>query len=89
MSKDDNGHGLLHKAVYYGQRELVDYLLEKYPETLEVKDWVSLFFYKVAVYSLLKMYILCIYYKALWWTAKPSQGIYEKTIPPSFIAYFI
>ena len=44
MSKDDNGHGLLHKAVYYGQRELVDYLLEKYPETLEVKDWVSLFF---------------------------------------------
>ena len=44
MSKDDNGHGLLQKAVYYGQRELVDYLLEKYPETLEVKDWVSLFF---------------------------------------------
>jgi hypothetical protein len=32
---------MLPKAVYYGQRELVDYLLEKYPETLEVKDWVS------------------------------------------------
>ena len=44
MSKDDNGHGLLHKAVYYGQRELVDFLLDKYPETLEVKDWVSGFF---------------------------------------------
>ena len=44
MSKDDNGHGLLHKAVFYGQRELVDFLLDKYPETLEVKDWVSKFF---------------------------------------------
>lgn len=40
LSKDDNGLGLLHKAVYHGQREVVDWLLEKHPETLEVKDWV-------------------------------------------------
>ena len=40
-SKDENGHGLLHKAVYYGHRDIVDWLIEKYPEALEVHDWVS------------------------------------------------
>jgi hypothetical protein len=40
VSKDENGHGLLHKAVYYGFRDIVDWLIEKYPETLDVKDWV-------------------------------------------------
>ena len=39
LSKDDNGLGLLHKAVYHGHRDIVDWLLEKHPETLEVKDW--------------------------------------------------
>ena len=41
LSKDDNGLGLLHKAVYHGHREIAEWLLEKYPECLEVKDWVS------------------------------------------------
>ena len=41
LSKDENGHGLLHKAVYHGHRDAVDWLVEKYPEALEVKDWVS------------------------------------------------
>ena len=43
LSKDDNGLGLLHKAVYHGHREIVEWLLEKYPEALGVKDWVSQF----------------------------------------------
>ncbi len=43
VSKDDKGHGLLHKAVFYGNREIVMWLLERYPETAEVKDWVSLY----------------------------------------------
>ena len=41
LSKDDNGLGLLHKAVYHGHREIVEWLLEKHPETLKVSDWVS------------------------------------------------
>ena len=41
FSKDDNGLGLLHKAVYHGHREIAEFLLEKYPEVMEVKDWVS------------------------------------------------
>ena len=40
-SKDDNGHGLLHKAVFHGHKEIVHWLVEKFPETAEVKDWVS------------------------------------------------
>ena len=39
-SKDDNGHGLLHKAVFYGHKEIALWLVEKFPETAEVKDWV-------------------------------------------------
>lgn len=39
LSKDDSGLGLLHKAVYHGHREIVEWLLEKHPECLEVKDW--------------------------------------------------
>ena len=41
VSKDENGHGLLHKAVFHGHRDIVDWLIEKYPESLEVKDWVK------------------------------------------------
>ena len=41
LSKDENGHGLLHKAVYHGHRDIVDWLVEKYPESMEVKDWVK------------------------------------------------
>ena len=41
ISKDENGHGLLHKAVYFGHRDIAEWLLDKYPETNEVKDWVS------------------------------------------------
>ncbi len=42
VSKDENGHGLLHKAVFHGHRDIVEWLIEKYPESLEVKDWVKL-----------------------------------------------
>ena len=42
VSKDENGHGVLHKAVYYGHRDVVEWLVEKYPETMSVKDWVSM-----------------------------------------------
>ena len=41
ISKDDNGHGILHKAVFHGHREIVEWLCDKYPETMELKDWVS------------------------------------------------
>ena len=42
VSKDENGHGLLHKAVYHGHRDIAEWLVDKYPETMSVKDWVSL-----------------------------------------------
>ncbi len=41
VSKDDKGFGLLHKAVYMGHKEVAQWLIEKYPETAEVRDWVS------------------------------------------------
>lgn len=41
VSKDDNGHGLLHKAVYLGHRDVAAWIVDKFPETAEVKDWVS------------------------------------------------
>lgn len=41
VSKDENGHGLLHKAVFHGHRDIVEWLIEKYPETLDMRDWVS------------------------------------------------
>ncbi|TRY79118.1 hypothetical protein TCAL_09905 [Tigriopus californicus] len=41
ISKDDQGFGLLHKAVFLGHRDIVHWLLDKFPETMEVKDWLS------------------------------------------------
>ena len=58
ISKDENGTGLLHKAVYYNHRyiricpsiqfemhsfcrDIVDWLVEKYPESMGVRDNVS------------------------------------------------
>ena len=35
------GHGLLHKAVFLGHGEVARWLVERYPETAEVRDWVS------------------------------------------------
>ena len=40
LSKDENGHGLLHKVVYFGHRDIYDWLANTYPETLETRDWV-------------------------------------------------
>ena len=40
LSKDENGHGLLHKVVYFGHRDIYDWLAKTYPETLETRDWV-------------------------------------------------
>ncbi len=42
VSKDDNGHGLLHKAVFLGHKEVALWLLDRFPETAEVRDWVSI-----------------------------------------------
>ena len=40
LSKDENGHGLLHKVVYFGHRHIYDWMMKQYPETLETRDWV-------------------------------------------------
>ncbi|CAL4087373.1 unnamed protein product, partial [Meganyctiphanes norvegica] len=37
-SKDQQGVGLLHKAVLHGHKSIVDYLIADYPETLDVTD---------------------------------------------------
>ena len=39
--KDENGTGLLHKAVYYNHRDIVDWLIDKYPDSMGVRDTVS------------------------------------------------
>nr|XP_045618251.1 uncharacterized protein LOC123770450 [Procambarus clarkii] len=36
--KDAQGVGILHKAVLHAHRDIVDYLIEDYPETLDVTD---------------------------------------------------
>lgn len=41
MCKDRAGAGLLHKAVFRSQREVVDWLLTNYPDTVHLKDRVS------------------------------------------------
>ena len=46
VSKCDTGHGLLHRAVYHGHRDIAAWLLDKFPETAEVKDWVSQNFFR-------------------------------------------
>jgi len=58
VSKDENGHGLLHKAVFHGHRDIVEWLIEKYPETLDVRDWVSHLHYPhiYMIYLLLNLY---------------------------------
>ena len=40
-SQDENGTGLLHKAVYYNHRDIADWLMDKYPESMSVRDNVS------------------------------------------------
>ena len=32
---------MLHKAVFLGHGEVARWLVERYPETAEVRDWVS------------------------------------------------
>ena len=39
--QDENGTGLLHKAVYYNHRDIADWLMDKYPESMSVRDNVS------------------------------------------------
>ena len=39
--QDENGTGLLHKAVYYNHRDIADWLMDKYPESMTVRDNVS------------------------------------------------
>ena len=41
MQQDENGTGLLHKAVYYNHRDIADWLMDKYPESMTVRDNVS------------------------------------------------
>ncbi|KAK9881639.1 hypothetical protein WA026_017161 [Henosepilachna vigintioctopunctata] len=38
LSKDENGVGLLHKAVYYDLKDIYKYLIEKFPHTVSQKD---------------------------------------------------
>ncbi|XP_054287924.1 uncharacterized protein LOC129003650 [Macrosteles quadrilineatus] len=38
LSKDSSGTGLLHKAVYYGHRDMVKWLTEQHPGTVRVRD---------------------------------------------------
>ena len=44
VSLQYQGHGLLHKAVFLGHGEVARWLVERYPETAEVRDWVSQYF---------------------------------------------
>lgn len=41
LCKDDAGVGLLHKAVYYDLKPIYKYLIEKYSNTVSMKDSVS------------------------------------------------
>ncbi|KAL3268346.1 hypothetical protein HHI36_007462 [Cryptolaemus montrouzieri] len=38
LAKDENGVGLLHKAVYYDLKDIYKYLIEKFPNTASQKD---------------------------------------------------
>ena len=40
-SRDSKGLGLLHKAVLHGHQDLIEWLINRYPETMKVKDNVS------------------------------------------------
>lgn len=69
ISKDENGTGLLHKAVYYNHRytfdfvhqfqskmdsfcrDIVDWLVDKYPESMGVRDNVSTIQSRVQQYN--------------------------------------
>jgi len=42
-ARDAVGRGLAHKAVLYGHKPLLDWLAKKYPETIHLKDNVSLY----------------------------------------------
>lgn len=41
MAKDENGTGLLHKAVYYDLKHIYKFLIEKYPHIVSMRDAVS------------------------------------------------
>ncbi|XP_044754262.1 uncharacterized protein LOC123313440 isoform X2 [Coccinella septempunctata] len=38
LAKDENGVGLLHKAIYYDLKDIYKYLIEKFPNTVSQKD---------------------------------------------------
>lgn len=40
LSRDQLGLGLLHKAVLFGNFDTAEYIVETYPETLNIKDKV-------------------------------------------------
>lgn len=41
LAKDSAGTPLLHKAVYYDHQEIIEWLLQNYPNTARQKDRVS------------------------------------------------
>lgn len=43
LAKDEAGVGLLHKAVYYDLRDIAKYLIENFPQTVHLRDAVSIF----------------------------------------------
>lgn len=41
LAKDESGVGLLHKAVYYDLKDIYKWLIEKFPQTVSMRDSVS------------------------------------------------
>lgn len=49
FAKDPSGTSLLHKAVYYGWHNIIEYILKNYPNTCSQKDQVRLLLVPLAV----------------------------------------
>lgn len=47
IAKDPAGTPLLHKAVYYDQQDIVEWLVQNYPITVQQKDRVIFQFHTI------------------------------------------
>lgn len=50
LCKDTSGVGLLHKAIYYDLPDIAKYLMENFPQTVTMKDAVSVFSHHIAFF---------------------------------------